>query len=77
MKMITIHIPLGSATELIFEPWRAKLEEMGAVIVNNKRVTTFSLDERNERVVSIETSDGEKYSDIDALISCTGKNLQL
>mmetsp|Transcript_20511 Transcript_20511/g.19840 ORF Transcript_20511/g.19840 Transcript_20511/m.19840 type:complete len:539 (+) Transcript_20511:101-1717(+) len=62
----------GSATELIFEPWRKKLEEMGAIIINNKRVTTFGLDENNENIVSIETSDGEKFNDIDAVISCTG-----
>jgi hypothetical protein len=50
---------------------------MGAIIINNKKVTTFGLDENNENIVSIETSDGEKFNDIDAVISCTGKTLHI
>ena len=107
----------GSATELIFEPWRKKLIEMGATILNEKKVeklqvmccyslisyntktisvislssyissihpkansliTTYQypswnkMDPSNTKITSVTTTDGTTYSNIAAVVSCTG-----
>jgi uncharacterized protein with NAD-binding domain and iron-sulfur cluster len=65
----------GSATELIFEPWRKRLESMGAEIINEKKVSKILVDESDsDKVTRIETADGAVYSDIDVVVSCTGIN---
>lgn len=64
----------GSATDLIFNPWRDHLEAMGVTILNDKRVTKINLNADKTSVISIESSDGSLFSNISAVVSCTGIN---
>ena len=62
----------GSATDLIFKPWRKKLIEMGATILNDKKVEKLQMDASNVNVISVTTADGTSYLNIAAIVSCTG-----